>query len=390
MRIGIDVRYLSHGLMGGVHTYIRHFVPALIEQAAEHSIVLYADTKRPFELTDLPPHVTVRRLPWHHPLSSSFHDLTMHRQMAADRLDVVHFPANYGFGPASARTVITLHDAINILPLGEIWRGHAKNARTLGMMTYLHLCSRAAIRRASIILTVSETAKREIHRRIGGDPARIIAVPHAPTPDLVRVTNSERLSDVRRQYDLPAGFVLADALKNPGVLVAAWQRLPAELRADRRIVFFSRRSDPPAIVSQAVAAGLAQLIVRPSRSDLIALYSLADAFVFPSWIEGFGLPLLEAMACGAPVIASDRGSIPEVTGGAALLADATDERTFAKHLGAILGTPSLAASMRAAGLARAGQFTWQASAQRILQSYGVSGLRPPTDRVEGVADYATR
>ncbi len=182
MRIGIDVRYLSHGLVGGVHTYIAHFVPALIKLATAHQIVLYADTKRPFELTDLPGHVTVRLLAYRSPLSSASHDLLMRRQMAQDRLDVIHYPANYGFGPPGARLVITLHDAINILPLREIIRGHPKNPRTIAMMTYLHMLTVWSVRRADMLLTVSAHAGREIARHSGFDPGRIVPVPHAPTP----------------------------------------------------------------------------------------------------------------------------------------------------------------------------------------------------------------
>src|SRR5438309_241901 len=147
MRIGIDVRYLSHGLVGGVHTYIAHFVPALIDLAADHQIYLYTDTKRPFELHDLPDHVTVRLLPWL-------------------------------------------------------------------------------------------------------DPQKIVPVPHAPTPDLRRIEDTAVLTDVRRRHGLARPFVLADALKNPAVLVRAWRRLPAELRDSREIVFFSRRPDPLPIVQE--------------------------------------------------------------------------------------------------------------------------------------------
>ncbi len=369
MRIGIDVRYLSHGLVGGVHTYIAHFVPALIEQAADHQVYLYADTKRAFELEQLPTHVTLRILPWHGPQSSIAHDLLMGRWMAEDRLDVAHFPANYGFGPAGARTVITLHDAINIMPLGEIIRGHAKRPRTMAMMTYLHFCSRAALRRADTLLTVSAHAGREIARHSGFDPRRIIAVPHAPTPDLRRIEDPAVLADVQRRFELPQQFVLADALKNPAALVHAWRRLSPELRKGRRMVFFSRRPDPPAIVREAVAAGEALLLLRPSREDLIALYSMAEAFVFPSWIEGFGIPVIEAMTCGTPVIASDRGAIPEVAGGAALLADAEDYAALAGHIALVLGSQAEARRLRERGFARAAQFSWHSTAQQILASY---------------------
>jgi glycosyltransferase involved in cell wall biosynthesis len=369
MRIGIDVRYLSHGLVGGVHTYVAHFVPALIELAADHQIFLYADTKRPLELQSVPGHVTVQTLPWRSPLSSVYHDLFIQRKMADDRLDVVHFPANYGFGPRDARTVITLHDEINILPLREIIRGHAKNPRTIATMIYLHLCSSTALRRASMLLTVSAYAGRQIARHSRFDPGKIIPVPHAPTPDLRRIGEQAILADVRRRHNLPQQFVLADALKNPAALVRAWERLPDELRASRQIVFFSRHPDPLPIVRAAVATGDARLLVRPSRADLIALYSMAEAFVFPSWIEGFGIPVLEAMTCGAPVIASDRGAIPEVIGDAGLLAEAEDDVMLARHLMQVLGSPDQARLLRERGFARSAQFSWRHTAQRILESY---------------------
>ncbi|MBX6771939.1 MAG: glycosyltransferase family 4 protein [Chloroflexi bacterium] len=369
MRIGIDVRYLSHGLVGGVHTYVRHFVPSVIALADDVEFILYADTKRPFELEQLPARVAIRLLPWRGPLSSLQHDLLMHRLMAQDRIDLAHFPANYGFGPAAARTVITLHDSINVLPLREIWRGHPKHPRTIALMTYLHLLTTRALRRADLLLTVSQYARQDIAARTGFDIQRIVAIPHAPTPDLRRVEDPAARDAIRRRLGIVGPFLLADALKNPTTVVRAWKLLPPALRQNRQIVFFSRRPDPPAVVTEAVAAGQARLLVRPARDDLIALYSMAEAFVFPSWIEGFGIPLLEAMTCGAPVIASDRGAIPEVAGDAALLAAADDADGIARHLAAVLTNPELAAYLRLRGFARAAQFSWERTARQILEVY---------------------
>jgi glycosyltransferase involved in cell wall biosynthesis len=372
MRIGIDVRYLSHGLVGGVHTYITHLVPALIQAGLEHSFFLYADTKAPFELTDLPGQVIVRRLPYRGPQSSVAIDLLqMRRVMARDNLDVAHFPANYGFGPANAATVITLHDAINVMPLRKIIAGHAKNARTIAMMTYLHLMSTAAVRRADALLTVSEHARRDILRYTRFDPARVTAVYHAPTPDLCRVDDPARRRMVLERYGLNKPFVLADGLKNPAVIVRAWRLLPPELQQAYRIVFFARRQPWPA-VQEAVDAGFAQLLLRPPREDLITLFSMAEAFVFPSWFEGFGIPILEAMTCGAPVIASDRGSIPEVAGNAALIADAEDEAAFARHLTTVLSDPDAARRLRERGFERARTFSWPATAARTLAAYAAA------------------
>lgn len=375
MRIGIDVRYLSHGLVGGVHNYVRRLVPALIAAGRAHEFVLYADTKAPFELRDLPPHVQVRYLPYRNGLSSIANDLLIRQAMRTDRVEVAHFPANYGFGPAQAATIITLHDEINVLPLAQIIAGHRKDVRTLAMMTYLHLLTRAAVPRAARILTVSEHARQQILRYVQIAPERIVAAHHGVDPDLQRVIDPQQRAAVQARHNITRRYVLADGLKNPAVLVRAWRALPGVLRDQFVIVFFARR-EPLPVVQEAVAAGWAQLLLRPSREDLIALYSGAAAFVFPSWIEGFGMPLLEAMTCGAPVIASDRGAIPEVTGGAARLVDAEDTPTLAQHLIAVLDDPAEAERLRRLGYARAAQFAWANTAQQTLAVYAAA--LPPT------------
>lgn len=374
MRIGIDVRYLSHGLVGGVHAYVKNFVPEVVRLAHPHEVFLYADAKREFELIDLPDNVRVRILPWRNALSSVQHDFSLRKQMGQDKLDVVHFPANYGLAPAGTKCLVTLHDEINILPLSEVigrefLRGNIRNPRTAFMRIYLHGWSVAAIRRADLVLTVSEHARREIARHSGLDQSMIKAIPHGLAGDLGPISDIGTLAAVRAKYGLLEHFVLADGLKNPAVLVRAWRLLPADVRAARRIVFFSRRPDVLPVIHEAVAAGDAQLIVNPDRRDLVALFNLSDAFVFPSWIEGFGIPILEAMMCGAPVIASDRGSIPEVAGDAALLADAEDEHLFAAHLRSVLTQPAVASDLRARGFSRARQFSWTNTARQILDSY---------------------
>jgi glycosyltransferase involved in cell wall biosynthesis len=369
MRIGIDVRYLSHGLLGGVHTYENYFVPALISLSENHQIFLYADTKQPFELCCMPSNVTVRYLPWRNGLSSIQNDWFMREKMAQDHLDVVHFPANYGFGPKNVRTVITLHDEINIMPWTKIIVGHPKKARMLAMMTYLHICSLVALQRASLILTVSNYARGQIAHYSRLNPEKIIPIPHAAPPDLRKIDASTILNEVRTRLGIKGPFILADAIKNPAVLLHAWKQVSPDVRSRRQILFFSRQPDPPQEVLRAVEEGTAQLLLRPSRADLIALYNMAEVFVFPSKIEGFGLPLLEAMTCGTPVIASNRGSIPEVAGNAAYLIDAEDSQALAGYLTLLLTVPAEAQRLRELGTMQAAQYSWSRTAQKILESY---------------------
>lgn len=372
MRIGIDVRYLSHGLVGGVHTYIKHFVSELCALTSEHQLFLYADTKRPFDLSDLPAHVTLRLLPYHGAHSSVYLDhIGLRRAMARDCLDVVHYPANYGYRVPGAKNVVTLHDAINIMPLRETLfsSGSRLTPRAFVMRMYLYYCSRSMLRDADMLLTVSRHAKQDILRYCGFNPDRIVAIPHAPTAEMRRIDESAILEDVRRRHGIDRSFVLADGLKNPGVLVRAWRHLPEGLRRSHRMVFFSRHPQPLPVVFEAVERDQALLLVNPPRVDLVALYSMADVFVFPSWFEGFGIPILEAMTCGAPVIVSDRGPLPEVAGDAALVMDAEDDGLLARYLERLLSDPGEAAAMRQRGFTHAAKFTWRQTAQQILESY---------------------
>jgi glycosyltransferase involved in cell wall biosynthesis len=369
MRIGVDVRYLSHGILGGVHTYVASLLPQLIKSAEAHELILYADDKCPLELTETPSHVQVRILPWRNPLSSINHDLFMRRQMAADGLDIAHFPANHGFGPQSAATVITVHDEINLLPLAEIIRGHRKQLRTIAMMSYLHWMTTASVRQADLLLTVSAHAGRKIAQYSGFPQERIIPVHHGRSPDFQRIEEPQQLEAVRRKFGLDRPFILADALKNPAVLVRAWAKLPESIRQSYQILFFSRIPNPLPVVGEAVAQNYAKLLIRPSREELIVLYSMACAFAFPSWIEGFGMPILEAMACGAPVLSSNRGSAPEVAGNAALMSDAEDAGEWAAKILRLLTTPALAEQYRQAGFRRVSQFSWRRAAQETFCAY---------------------
>ncbi|MGE0359974.1 MAG: glycosyltransferase family 4 protein [Vicinamibacterales bacterium] len=366
LRIGIDVRYLSHGLVGGVHTYVTRLVPEMI-RASDDRFVLYADRKAPLEITP-PPGVTVRTLPWRHAVSSVWNDHALARHMAADGIDVAFFPANYGFGPAGAATVVTVHDAINLLPLSHtLWVvGHRTTLRTRVMTVYLHQATVRAVRRATRLVTMSDFSRGtivEASRRRADD----IDVVYHGAPPKVAVA-AAGIAAAREAHGLTTPYVLADGLKNPGVILRAAARLPADVRRRLTFVFFARHADVLPVLQAAVAAGEARLLVRPSTETLAALYAGAAVFAFPSWVEGFGIPLLEAMSYGAPIVASNRGAIPEVAGDAAHFVDAEDDAALAVHLERVTGDAAEAERLRRAGAARVAEFTWRRSAAETLAS----------------------
>jgi glycosyltransferase involved in cell wall biosynthesis len=355
--------------MGGINSYLRNLLPALFEVGKEHQFFLYADTKRPFELADLPDFVRLRFVDYRTGFSSLYYDYFLKRTMAVDQPDIVHLPANRGFGPRHARTVITLHDEINITPLLNIYAGHPKNIRTLTWMTYLHFHTLQSVRKADLIVTISSYAKKQIVTWGKLKEDKVTAIHHGRPTNVKKVSEARELERVRSLFGISKDYVLADALKNPAVLVRAWKLLPEEIRNENEIIFFSRRENVAPEVQEAVEAGYAKFILRPEREDLNALYSMATIFVFPSWIEGFGIPLLEAMICGTPIIASDRGAIPEVLGEAGLVIDAEDEQALAKHLENLIRSPDERERLSGLGAKRVLAFSWQESAKQLLDVY---------------------
>jgi glycosyltransferase involved in cell wall biosynthesis len=369
-----------------VHTYQRNLVEALLARDSGQEYILWADSKAPFDLGRLPAHADLRVLPWSGPLSSVQIDRQLGVAMVRSGADVAHFPANYGFAPALLPSVITLHDAINIMPLHEIWRGHAKRPKTLAMMTYLHLTTTQSLRRQPLVVTVSEHARREILRHAKLDPARVLAIHSAHEP-VFRQLDDGAISETRSRLGLADRVVLADAIKNPACTLRAWRAMPPAIRDMAQLVFFSRREPIPA-VREAAERGEVRLLMRPDQADLVRLYNLATAFVFPSWYEGFGLPLLEAMACGAPVIASNRGSLPEIAGPAGTIVDAEDHDAIARALASLLTDADRRAAMRTRSLARAAEFSWERTAQRMADVYAdlaMPGRSRIVDRTAPVA-----
>jgi glycosyltransferase involved in cell wall biosynthesis len=245
---------------------------------------------------------------------------------------------------------------------------------------YAHIAPRteAAVRAAERVITPSEAARRDVIAAYGIDSARVHAVPHGVDPAFHPEVAGGRALVGRLRGGAPGPYVLYAAMlhprKNLGAVRAAMAALaaegfphvlvvaggPATDRADSSALERSAASDLPGAPDRIVR------IDRPSDEELAGLMAEADAFCLPSLYEGFGLTALEAMACGAPVVVSNRGALPEVVGDAGIVTEPTGD-AVAAALRTLLADPSRARELGAAAAARARGFTWERTATGWLE-----------------------
>ncbi len=290
-----------------------------------------------------------------------------------ERVAIAHVP--YFAPPLSpaTHTVVTIHDLIPmILPL---YRG------SFGVRLYTQLVA-AAARRADAIIADSECSKRDIVGRLGIDPARVHVIYLAADARYQPISDPASLAALPRKYALPEKFLLYlggfDQRKNVRVIVEAFALLPEIYKEGYRLVFAGVTlgsdseffPDPRRIAHEAgLADDAVQFIGWVPEEDKPALYASATAFLFPSLYEGFGLPPLEAMACGTPVIASDVASLPEVVGDAALTAGPGSPLAWAEAIRALVNDASRRDAMRERGIAQSKKFSWARAAEETLAVY---------------------
>jgi glycosyltransferase involved in cell wall biosynthesis len=364
VRIGIDARKL-HDF--GIGTYIRNLVRQLARMDHETEFVLLC---RPEDVEGIQSLGENFR-----PVVETAGNYSIAEQiklpLALQREGVTLFHAPHYVLPRliGCKSVVTIHDCIHLmfpqyLP-GRLAHVYARTSIT------------TAARRADRIITVSESSKRDILKYVDVPPDKIDVIYNAYDQRFAVEPREEDVVRVRERYQLHDEFVLyagnIKPHKNLERLIDAFHRVRQRGLDHLKLVLIGDDISKYASLRRAVHRNQLHKYVRflgyLPEETLAVMYRLAGVFVFPSLYEGFGLPPLEAMAGGTPVVTSNVSSLPEVAGDAALLVDPYDPEAIAEGIYQVLTDEDLRRSLRQKGLARARQFSWESAVRRVRDIY---------------------
>jgi glycosyltransferase involved in cell wall biosynthesis len=369
VRIGFDARYINDRYHG-IGRYAFRMLESLIAASPEHTFIIFRGNERDsrFEWNSLSAWSNVQFQPGPRPLYWPQEQLLWPWILHKNRIDVFHSP--YFVAPlfTSLPSIITIHDLIfdrypDYMPMA--WS-----------RPYYHLLMEMSVRRAQRIVAVSRATAHDLGQFYHVPDSKVEIIPEGVEPAFRPLSDPDQALALRARYKLENPYILTVGARRPHKnhvnLLRSFAGLAADFKHD--LVFAGPADQRFPDKARALASQLGLLrrvrfLDWVPEEDLPALYSQADLVVLPSVIEGFGLPALEAMACGTSVIAANNSSFPEVIANAGLLVDPTDISSLQTAIARLLSTPSLRRHLSHAGRQRAAHFTWDATASRIRNMY---------------------
>lgn len=365
MRIGIDASTI--GTQGGPRTYVLNLISSLLKTDKGNEYVVFYNSREHLGRFPQAKEVVV---PFANPATRLLREhILMPYFYKRERLDIIHNTKSAMSFLKPCKAVVTIHD---VIPLTN------PETETFLARTYWKIQMPIAARYADKIITISEYAKKEIIRFFDIREERITVIPNCFEDRFRPIFDSALLEKVRTKYALPEKYILyvgtIQPRKNLNLLIKSFSKLKKSGKIKQKLVIAGRKGwlysslfeliKELHIEDEVIFTGFVP------DEDLPYMYNMADLFVYLSLFEGFGIPPLEAMACGVPVICSNTTSMPDVVGEGGILVDPTDQRAVEKTILDVLESPSLQREMRDKGIAQAKKFSWERTAKETLKVYG--------------------
>ena len=363
MRIGIDARLVFYH-QAGIGQYILRLTQALAQIDRDDAFVIFKSRKDKTPSID---QANFRQQKLWTPSHHHFERWAMSAELAPFALDVLHSPDFIPPAWTHCPTVITVHDLAFLLYPRLLTRD---SARYYGQVD-------VAARQANHIIAVSESTKRDTIRLLGVPESKISVIYEAAHPLFTLAPDDHARKFVQARYNLPSEFILfvgtIEPRKNLPTLLRAFRWLRDNYKSEAVLVIAGTRGwlveEVDKVIAELKLGDAVRFLGSVRNEDLVYLYNAAKLFVLPSFYEGFGLPPLEAMACGTPVIVSNVSSLPEVVGDAALLINPEDIEALTVAMWRVLTDEKLRREMRDKGLKRARTFSWERAARETLAVY---------------------
>ena len=368
MHIGLDLLFLNPGHTGGMEIVARSLLENIARIDRSNKYTLFVNRQGAASFDHLGDNFRECVLPIDanpSSLRSLFQQVVFPFYKEVARCDLLHSMGNISPLLAPTKRLVTIHDLIQF--------HESRDLTYLQDLSWRFLVKQAV--RGAWIITVSENSRQDLIRCVGASPQKINVIPGACDEAFLRYDGS-RDEQVRAQYNLPRRYLLFVGrmfhYKNVPVLLETFSKIQDSF-PDLHLVLVGRPALGSAEIGVAIQRlGIGGKVLRlgfVAPEDLPAIYHQATVFVFPSLYEGFGLPVLEAMAAGVPVVCSNTSSIPEVAGEAALLANPHDPTSFAKAIRKLLTDQELYNLFSVRGKKRVARFSWVRAARDTLAVY---------------------